>query len=291
MDKTFLRLLVCPQCQSQIKESHEAMLFCVKCKQTYPVRKGIPIMVNLNYLPPHLRGQVSYFTKETQQYGKDHKLQPWQEKYFTFLSFLQRSRNTLIIDNACGSGYIAIESAKRGFTVVASDLNFSALVRLKKISKRLGLEKKIFVVCCSAEAMPIRSNSADAVVANAILEHLPQEYKAIEHIKRIVKKKGVVFIVVPIAYIFLNPLLLPLNMMHDRRIGHLRRYTKNMLKKRFQGWVLKKIYYSGYTAKVIKTFINMVFHIYDEQAIEREDEKNNKTPLFSTNVNVLFMKK
>jgi len=85
-------------------------------------------------------------------------------------------------------------------------------------------------------------------------------------------------------------LFLALNYFYDKQIGHLRRYTKEMLVNRFVGWKLLDVNYTGHTSKVIKTFINMVVRVFDEMKIEEEDEKYVKRKLFASNISVIFRK-
>jgi len=59
----------------------------------------------------------------------------------------------------------------------------------------------------------------------------------------------------------------------DKQVGHLRRYTREMLQKRFDGWKTREVYYTGHTAKVFMTLFNIIIPIFDEQKIEAVDEK------------------
>ena len=44
IDKKLLDILACPVCKGDIFEDKEELV-CVKCKRRYPVREGIPIML------------------------------------------------------------------------------------------------------------------------------------------------------------------------------------------------------------------------------------------------------
>ena len=235
--------------------------------------------------------QINYFRAEAKAYDTRYTTEPWQKRYIDrLIKRVGSCRGKLIIDDACGSGYISIESARRGATVVACDLNIAALVRLITLAHKMNLAGKILPVCCSSEYLPIKSSVADAVAANAILEHLPNEAAAIRDITRVVKRQGIAMITVPLSYHLLNPLFLPLNYFFDKRIGHLRRYTKEMLIKRFEGWKLLNTYYTGHTYKVIKTLINKILPVFNLIEIEKEDEKYVNRRLFASNICVLFRK-
>jgi len=44
IDKNLLDILACPVCKGDIIEEKEELV-CVKCKRRYPIREGIPIML------------------------------------------------------------------------------------------------------------------------------------------------------------------------------------------------------------------------------------------------------
>lgn len=284
-------LIVCPVCKHKLIGGLSASLKCSSCKTKYGVIHDIPVLVDLGHLPEQLRGQIRYFGAEAKQYAHEHSVDPWQDKYVARLeSFLGSYKGKTMIDNACGTGYMAIEAAKRGAYVVACDLNVTGLVRLRKIIESLGLSNRILLVCCTSEALPIRGDCADAIVANAILEHLPREEDAIAEITRIAKKHAISMITVPIKYRLTNPIFLPLNYFYDKKIGHLRRYTKEMLLSKFKEWKLLRLDYSGHTRKVIKTLVNLVLPIFNEDEIEQEDELVSSRKLFASNISVLLRK-
>lgn len=283
--------LVCPICKRTFSKVTGYSLTCRFCKKTYKVNHGIPILVDLESLSAHLVHQIRYFKDEVTTYGGTYSSEEWQRKFVElFFNRIHALKGKVIVDDACGSGYMSIEAARRDATVIACDLNMSGLLRLSRVAKQLGLSEKIIIVCCSSEALPIRSGCADGLVANAILEHLPREKDAIHDISRVAKKGAIAMITVPIAYYLLNPLFLPINYIHDRKIGHLRRYTKEMLVARFSGWKLLKAYYSGHTYKVVKTLVNIIIRIFDEHEMEEYDEKSSGNKLFSSNISVLFKK-
>lgn len=226
-------------------------LSCRSCRIDYEIREGIPILVDLKFLPKHLRGQIEYFENEDETRG-DWTLEPWQARYVKkFLEIGKPKIGGLIIDNATGSGYMAIELAKRGYHVIATDLTMRELVRLQALAKKLGIAEKMLFVCCTSESLPVASGVADGLVANAILEHLPKESQAIAEITRVVKQGACVMVAMPIAFRYLLPLFWPINWLHDRRIGHLRRYTRGRILTKFIGFRELATYYTGAVVKVL----------------------------------------
>ena len=89
-------------------------LSCRSCRIDYEIREGIPILVDLSKVPEHLHKQIRYFEHEDETRG-DWVLEPWQARYVRkFLDTAKPKPRGLIVDNATGSGYMAIELAKRG---------------------------------------------------------------------------------------------------------------------------------------------------------------------------------
>ena len=242
--------LCCPTCKKSLAKKGDG-LSCRLCKRSYEVRSGIPILMDFASIPEHLHKQIRYFEHEDEVRG-DWVLEPWQARYVRkFLDIGKPKPGGLIVDNATGSGYMAIELAKRGYRVIATDLTITELVKLYRMAKQLKVADRIIPVCCTSEVLPIRSGIADGLVANAILEHLPKESAAIEEIERVTKRGACVMVAMPIAFRYLLPLLWPLNWMHDRRIGHLRRYTRERILKKFIGFRELTTYYTGGVVKVL----------------------------------------
>jgi len=139
--------------------------------------------------------------------------------------------------------------------------------------------------------LPFKNNVFDYFISNAVLEHIPREKDAITEINRVCKNRAGLMVAVPLSYRFLNPFLLPINYIHDKKIGHLRRYDKKKLGNKFKGWNIQNVYYTGHTKKVIKTLINIILRIFDDLKIENEDERKSKIKLWASNICVIFRRK
>lgn len=257
MNKALYNYLCCPSCKNDLTRSASTFV-CRVCDRSYKIRFGIPILVDLSKVPEHLREQIRYFEHEDESRG-DFLLAPWQARYVKrFLDTARPKPGGLIIDNATGSGYMTIELAKLGYRVIATDLTFKELIKLKGIIGKLGLSQKILLVCANSEVLPIKSEVADGLVANAILEHLPNEKEAISEISRVVKKGALIMVAMPLAYYRVWPLLWLPNYIHDRRIGHLRRYDRQSIIRKFRGIKEIKTYYTGHVVKVLCLFLSLV---------------------------------
>ncbi|MEK7543300.1 MAG: methyltransferase domain-containing protein [Patescibacteria group bacterium] len=250
MNQSMFDYLCCPACKKGFKKN-ASTLVCRGCKKSYEIRSGIPVLIDFASIPEHLHKQIRYFEHEDEVRG-DWALEPWQARYVrNFLDIAKPKPAGLIIDSATGSGYMAIELARRGFKVIATDLTMRELIRLQMLAVNLGVSKNILIVCCTSESLPIKSHIADGLVANAILEHLPKEVEAIAEIARVVKRGACVMVAMPIAFRYLLPIFWPLNWLHDRRIGHLRRYTRERILEKFTGFGEIATYYTGGAVKVL----------------------------------------
>lgn len=285
----FLDYICCPVCKSGLKKKKQN-LFCFNCNKNYDLADEIPILIDFKKIPDHLTEQIKYFEKEKIIEKPEFKLDEWQKSYIErFKINFPDIKNKMILDCGAGSGYMSVELAKMGANVFACDLTLKSLARLKKISDNLNLNIK--TVCCSAEDLPFKNDSFDYFISNAVLEHLPKEKEAISEISRVCKKNAGLMAAVPLSYKFLNPLLIVVNYIHDKRIGHLRRYDKKSLENKFDNWDMRNIYYTGHTKKVFKTFLNMLINIFNESKIENDDKTNDKLKLWASNIVCFFRKK
>lgn len=290
MNEEYIKYLCCPKCKVGLQKSG-GNLICVGCKVKYDVINDVPVLIADRSLSRHLQNQIKYFDKETAG-RKEYKLEEWQKSYLRRLdeNFTLR-KNNILVDIGTGSSYIAVEMAKRGLQVIACDLTLNSLVKLLPVIKKHNLSNNLLLVCCNAENLPIRSGIADYLAANAILEHLQRENGAIREIDRVCNDNAGLMITVPILYRYLNPFFIPINYIHDKRIGHLRRYDERILSKKFRNWNLIKKYYTGHSKKMIKIILKSIFSWLDEKKIEAEDTEYEGIKMWATNMISFFKKK
>lgn len=293
MNNTLEKHLRCPICFSSLERVGD-LLFCSKSKHRFETKKGIPILLDYSSLHPHSKDQQVHFEKNMKKQTVDSviHMEHHEIRYLErFADNFNKIKNKLVLEVGTGSGYMAIGLAKQGAKVIACDVTVTNLIVLKEFAKTLGLENNLFFVCCSLDQLPFKNNAFDYFVINAVLEHIPAEQKAISEIKRTVKRGAGLMITVPIKYNFIMPLLIPINYIHDKRIGHLRRYDDISLRNKFAGFSLKRAYFTGHPLKVIKFIVNSIVKIFDERAIEKEDAKFENIKMWSSNVIGFFIKK
>jgi len=290
LNESSLKYLCCPKCKFSLVK-HDNFLVCKKCGEKYTIQHGIPVLVNLGNLPKHLQKQIKYFEKEDENRPK-YKLEEWQKSYLRKLqeNFLLR-KNEILIDVGTGSGYIAVEMARKGLKVIACDLTLKELVKLESVIKKEHLERNLFLVCCSAEDLPFKNNIADYLTSNAVLEHLPKEKRAIQEISRDCICKSGLMITVPLSLKYVLPLFWPVNIIHDRRIGHLRRYNDKIMKKKFgrYGFKIKKVFYTGHFIKVLGVLLQIFFKTHRlDKLLEDFDQRAENKKHGASNICVIF---
>ena len=287
--------LCCPNCKKNLieKKNH---LSCKSCRIDYSVKSGIPILLDPKAISFQNKKQIEYFSVSRDVVKKEYELEEWHKSFLNrFLENFSNLKNKTVLDCGVGQGYMTIELAKRGAFVIAFDLTYEWLVRLKEIAKQKKLENRILFVCCSAESLPIKDKKIDYLISNALLEHLEKEKEAVVEIDRVCKKESGLMITTPLKYRFVNPLFVPFFFIQDKVIGHLRRYHDLDLKKIFEKykWQFKKVYYTGHIFKVIitKLFVEVFGFQKLAEIGEKVDRKSEKKKFGASSICIFFERK
>lgn len=239
----------------------------------------------------HYEGQVNYFNSEYSK-ASTYTLLAWNKSYIKKIkNFLLKNKfkNRTLLDIGAGGAYVTIEMARIGLKVIALDISEVVLANIERYKSDLKLIN-ITTIHSNAEQLPLKNESVDYIVANAVLEYLPNEAKAINEWKRVLKPKGRIMITVPIKFKFVWPFLWPINFIHDKQIGHLRRYDFETLKKRFNMRIVK-YFCTGHLIKAFWVIFSVLFNIntFDE-IIESIDEKGMNKLYGSSNIVMIFEK-
>lgn len=239
----------------------------------------------------HYKHQLSYFGDEF-SHLKDYSLKEWHKTYIERIKLHlldKQYQGKKLIDIGTGHGYVAIEMAKLGLDVIACDLTPESLDNIRRFKKEFKLSN-IELIHCKAEEIPIKDNSVDYIVANAILEHLPNEEKAVNEWKRILRPSGKIFITVPLRYKYVLPFFIPLNYIHDKRVGHLRRYDLASLRRAF-GLKVTQIFYTGHFIKVAGFLVSIILKTNKLfRFTEAIDIKSQHKKYGASNIIVVFQK-
>lgn len=108
-----------------------------------------------------------------------------------------------VLDLGCGNGRHTFEALKGGAHVVAADLRFEALAHVDEWVAAMTVQDEIpngtSFISMRADALrlPFPDDSFDHVIASEILEHIPNDERALDEIARILKPGGTAGVTVP----------------------------------------------------------------------------------------------
>lgn len=119
-----------------------------------------------------------------------------------------------VLDVGAGGGKLLSELQKKGWQSSGVDLEPKAKLQSQK--RNINIQ-----IADATKKIPFRTDYFDAVFAVDSLEHMENDWRALEEIKRVTKSGGVIYLSVP-AY----PALFSY---WDKMLGHYRRYSREKL--------------------------------------------------------------
>jgi SAM-dependent methyltransferase len=108
-----------------------------------------------------------------------------------------------VLDLGCGFGRHAFEAYRRGADVVAVDRSADEVAEVVKMfgamvaAGEASPSQLARAVRADLTALPFPDGSFDAVIASEVLEHIPEDARAIGEIARVVRPGGKVAVTVP----------------------------------------------------------------------------------------------
>ncbi|NLF40020.1 class I SAM-dependent methyltransferase [bacterium] len=285
---------LCPVCHQGLRFGPD-MISC-SAGHTFACAAGrIPVLLSEGDFSEVYDRQVQYFTDESSHYASDYHLDPWMKKYVDLAlgHFGPPAPGATVLDVGCGSGYMTIELARAGYNVIAADLTPQSVLELSRKAEALGVGTRVCPVICSALDLPIADNCIDAVVGNAIIEHLPDDHRFVSELARVAKHSAKGLLVAPVKLKHVWPMFWPINYWHDRKIGHLRRYDKASYLSLLaaNGFTADQVSYSGHLVKVAGVLLQTLFHTHRwDERLEELDAAKAHRAYGSSNVIVTFHK-
>jgi SAM-dependent methyltransferase len=184
--------LRCPRCGGNLERVAEE-LRCTNCGQRYPVVSGVPILIDDRAsafrIEDFVQRRPTFFhTSRTvsllRRVVPDPSLNTKSVPNLQRLAQLLRERGdrplVLVIGGSfLGKGMEALFNG--GFEVVESDVSFGPRTQL----------------VCDAHSIPFEGSTFDAVVAQAVLEHVADPFRCVQEIHRVLKSDGLVYAETP----------------------------------------------------------------------------------------------
>lgn len=146
-----------------------------------------------------------------------------------------------ILDVGCGAGTVSLYLASQGANILGVDTSRKAIHNCKESAKVLGLERNTQFICNTIERIKIK-HKFDAVICSEIIEHIPRDEAFLKKIHKLLKNRGLLILSTPSINAPLYRIGLAKNF--DKRVGHLRRYSKQRISD-----LVKK---SGFTIEEVK---------------------------------------
>lgn len=185
------------------------------------------------------------FKKLYESYHSEIKIQkriitPQNFTYRHIISMLKKylKPNQQILDIGCGAGTVDFFLASIGYNVLGVDISENALSMANINANLFRLENKVkFKLCKFPDESP--RGKFDFIICSEVMEHLPDDRKALHSINKLLKRGGMVLITTPSS----NSLLEKLGLMkeYNKKVGHLRMYSESDWKKLAENSGLKVI--------------------------------------------------
>jgi 2-polyprenyl-3-methyl-5-hydroxy-6-metoxy-1,4-benzoquinol methylase len=155
-----------------------------------------------------------------------------------------------LIKNCIGKNVLEVGSGDRGFTnqIVKNSNNLERLLSIEPSSRLLELYKDTYSFPKSVsfenldlfDLSPEKHGKFDTIIMVHVLEHIEKDNSAIEHLYNMLSNNGYLLIIVPA--------LQKLYSVHDKKLGHFRRYNKKQIKKivNLEKYKLEKLWYQDF---------------------------------------------
>jgi ubiquinone/menaquinone biosynthesis C-methylase UbiE len=151
-----------------------------------------------------------------------------------FIEFMELKGTENILDIGCGSGTFVKRLAQK--YKKAKFCGADASEAVIKFANKTNTKKNLRFVSAPIEKLPFKDNSFDSVIVSHLIEHIKEPKKALKEVKRVLKKKGILFLTTP-NYFSLWPLA---EIVFDKTIAndgysldeqHISRFTHFSIKK------------------------------------------------------------
>lgn len=188
--------LRCPVCASALRSEPGALVCRGSCGTRFPVLDGVPVLLNeersIFSLSDFEQGRETYFRKTPPLRKLIGRVMPSisynfraAENYRRFLEALPRTEGRRPVVLVIGGGILG-----DGMQAVVDSADIELLETDIAFAPRTQL-------ICDAHDLPLQDGSVDGVIAQAVLEHVPDPYRCVEEFHRVLVPGGVVYAETP----------------------------------------------------------------------------------------------
>lgn len=185
----FLR---CIKCKSNNLSENETALCCQNCNAEYPIKMGIPILMDKDNLLETKKELQSYYDDEStsynithgsELYGTEYNLDTHYQKIFD--KYVPKDGNVLEF----GSGTGRFSSVFKGMckNICLTDFSINMLLS--------NTEKDLPKMCADTEVLPVADETFDFCVGMTTFSYLPNKIAGMKELWRVLKPGGRLLII------------------------------------------------------------------------------------------------
>ncbi len=187
-------LLCCPTCHHRLTRGCRECA-CRNCAYTYPIVKGVPVLLEAASGTRAPDPQVAFFDQqvdtefEITRPRRTPAFHAWllQHKLRRSVMGLEQALAGGTAVTVCGgSGMDAEFLAHAGARVISADLSLGAALRAKQRAKRYGLP--ILAVVADAARLPLSAQAVDVAYVHDGLHHIADPHAGIRELARVARR-------------------------------------------------------------------------------------------------------
>lgn len=192
LEQDIIAKLCCPRCQAPIEVQKTSYACCSKaCGAVYPTTNHIPILVD----PQKSVFDLSTFQRQDPTFFRP--IPEWRKKLSEMIPEMSsngaasraysRLRSLLHAENQVSNVLVVGGGVTgSGMEVLQNDR------RIRLIETDAAVEERTQIIC-DAHDLPFADNSMDAVIVQAVLEHVVDPHRCVAELHRVLKPGGLVY--------------------------------------------------------------------------------------------------